>query len=111
MAIRYPGTRNHMTDIPVITLIIDMPIAAAIATERLYFITFPGIAPALTSSICFSSTATAGSAEIMNQPRSIDSGMSRYFILPSASFAPSTAPSEEKPTLTPVKNSTSPTYV
>ena len=27
----------------------------------------------------------------MNQPRSIDSGMSRYFILPSASFAPSTA--------------------
>lgn len=32
------------------TLIIDMPIAAAIATERLYFMTFPGMAPALTSS-------------------------------------------------------------
>ena len=40
-----------MTEIPVMTLIIDMPIAAAIATERLYFMTFPGMAPALTSSI------------------------------------------------------------
>ena len=48
------------------TLIIDMPIAAAIATERLYFMTFPGMAPALTSSICFSSTVTAGSAEIFH---------------------------------------------
>ena len=97
-----------MTEIPVMTLIIDIPIAAAIATERLYFMTFPGMAPALTSSICFSSTVTAGSAEMMNQPRSMDSGMSRYFMPPSASFAPSTAPSDEKPTLTPVRNSTRP---
>ena len=85
-------------------------VAAAIATERLYFITFPGIAPALTSSICFSSTATAGSAEIMNQPSSAASGMSGQLRSP-ASAVPSAAPSDEKPTFTPVRNSTRPKYV
>ena len=49
-------------EIPVTTRSIASPMAMAMAMERLRLIAFPGIAPALTSSICFSSTATAGSA-------------------------------------------------
>ena len=84
------------------------PIASAIATDRLSLIVLPGIAPALTSSICFSSTATAGSAEMMNQPSSVASGISSAFVQPQARPLPSTSPSAAKPTFTPVKNSTSP---
>ena len=76
-AIAYPGIANHSIDIPVMTRSIEMPIASAIAMERLRRIVLPGIVPALTSSTCFSRTMTAGSAEIMNQPRSIAKGMSR----------------------------------
>ena len=67
--------------------------------------------PALTSSICFSSTATAGSAEMMNQPSTAASGISSHSFPFSTSAAPSSAPRLEKPTFTPVRNSTSPMYV
>ena len=85
-----------------------MPMATAIAMERLFLITLPLIAPALTSSTCFSSTATAGSAEMINQPRSMARGISRYF-RSCAIVLPNTVPSAEKPTFTPVRNNTSPT--
>ena len=94
---------------PVTTRSMAMPMASAMATERLSFIALPGIAPALTCSICFSRTPTAGSAEMMNQPSSIDSGMSSHLAPLSASAAPSDAPRVEKPTFTPVRNSTRPT--
>ena len=68
IAIIYPGTRNHKIDIPVSTRKAEIPIATAIAADRLSFIARPGIAPALTVSICFSSTATAGSADMINHP-------------------------------------------
>ena len=100
---------NHKSEMPVTTRSMENAMASAIATERLALIVLPGIAPALTSSICFSSTPTAGSAEMMNQPSSAASGMSSQLRSPSASAAPSSAPSDEKPTFTPVRNSTRPT--
>ncbi|CDC75519.1 unknown [Candidatus Colimorpha enterica] len=69
-----------MTDIPVTARVIAIAIASAIATERLRLIAFPGMRPALTDSICASSTPTAGSAEIMNQPSRAASGISRNSI-------------------------------
>ena len=100
-----------MIDIPARTRSADIPIAAAIAAERLNFIAFPGIAPALTVSICFSSTATAGSADMMNHPISADRGIRKYFAPDETIAPPSCAPRDENPTFTPVRNSTSPAYV
>ena len=50
-----------------------MPMASEIATETELY-RAAGDSSALTSSICFSSTPTAGSAEIMNQPSGIARG-------------------------------------
>ena len=111
IAIIYPGTRNHKIDNPVKTRNAEIPIATAIAADRLSFIARPGIAPALTVSIYFSSMATAGSADIINQPSSADSGINKYFASDKAIAPPNCAPSEEKPTFTPVRKSTSPAYV
>ena len=94
-------------EIPVSTRSMDRPMASAMATERLRWMTLPGIAPALTLSICFSSTPTAGSAEMMNQPSTMASGTSSQPC--TANSAPSSAPSGEKPTFTPVRNRTRPT--
>lgn len=105
----YPGIRNHRREMPVTTRSMENPIARAIAIERLSLMDLPGIAPALTSSICFSSTATAGSAEMINHPRSMDRGIRIHRIGPEASSAPSTEPREENPTFTPVRKNTSPT--
>ena len=105
----YPGTRNHKIEIPVTTRSIARAMARAIATDKLTLMAPPGIAPALTSSICFSSTATAGSAEMMNQPSSAASGISSHSVSPVARAAPSSAPRLEKPTFTPARNSTKPT--
>ena len=89
----------------------ESPIASAIAIDRLRLITRPGIAPALTVSICFSRTATAGSADMINQPIAIARGTSHQTLFPEESAAPSSAPSAENPMLTPVKKSTRPIYV
>ena len=76
--------------------------------ERLICITFSETAPALISSTCLLSTWTAGSAETMNQPISIATGMSSQRVQPLARLLPSSTPSDEKPTFTPVRKITSP---
>ena len=43
--------RNHRIGMPVSTLSMEIPMAMAIAIDKLSLIAFPGIAPALTSSI------------------------------------------------------------
>ena len=97
-----------MMEIPVSTRSMERPIARAIAMERLVLMALPGMVPALTSSICASNTATAGSAEIMNQPSSMERGISSHRVQPAASSAPNTRPNAENPTFTPVRNSTRP---
>ena len=89
----------------------ESPIATQTAAERLNFMALPGIAPALTSSICFSSTATAGSADIINQPNTMASGTAKAAALLFISSLPKTVPRGEKPTFTPVRKSTNPAYV
>ena len=110
-AVVYPGIKNQKREIPVRTRIMESPIASAIAMERLRLITRPGIAPALTVSICFSRTATAGSADMINQPIAMARGTSHQTLFPEESAAPSSAPRAENPMLTPVKKSTRPIYV
>ena len=96
-------------DIPVTTRSMARAIARAMATDRLTLMALPGMAPALTSSICFSSTVTAGSAEMMNQPSSAARGISSHSRELLTSAAPNSAPRLENPTFTPVKNRTRPT--
>ena len=47
----------------------------------------------------------------MNQPRSMERGIIMILVQPVAISSPSTAPRDEKPMLTPVRNSTRPIYV
>lgn len=108
-ATAYPGTKNQRIEIPVSTRTIARPFAVATAMDRLRPIAFAEIAPALSSSTCWLRICTAGSASMMNQPITIASGISSHRCHPAPIAAPSTEPSGEKPTFTPVKNSTRPT--
>ena len=82
---------------------------AATARDRLHSMDFSLTAPAVSSSTCFVSTCTAGSARMMNQPISMDSGTAIQRQRLPAMSAPSCSPSGEKPTFTPVRNNTRPT--
>ena len=61
-AIKYPGTKNHIMDIPVSTLNMASPTEAATPIDKLVPIALAEIAPEVISSTCLVSTNTAGSA-------------------------------------------------
>gem|GEM_PF-3873730 len=85
--------------------------AAATPIDRLSPIARAEIAPLLSCSTCLFRTCTAGSALMINHPISAASGTSRKRHCSSARRLPNMKPSDEKPTLTPVRNSTSPSSV
>ena len=88
-----------------------MPTDRATPTDRPWRMAVWEMEPMETSSTCLMSTWTAGSAETMKYPMSIPMGMSRKGRSPWAMVAPMSCPAGIKPTFTPVRNMTSPTYV
>ena len=58
----YPGTKNHMMEMPVSTRIMASPSDTATPMDSAAFMALAGIEPAVISSTCLFSTWTAGSA-------------------------------------------------
>ena len=85
--------------------------ASATATLRASFMVRADTAPLLISSTWSVRMWTAGSASTMNQPSTAATAVTTGQPAPPASPRPRISPSELKPTLAPVRNSTSPAYV
>ena len=75
---------------PVSTRTIARPFAAATATDRLTPMARAVMVPALSSSTCRLRIWTAGSALMMYQPMSMDTGTSSHTRQPTVSCAPRT---------------------
>ena len=98
-------------EIPVRTRSMAMPTERATPMERACRMEVWEMEPIETSSTCLMRTWTAGSAATMKYPMSIPMGMRRKGRSPWAMEAPMSCPADMKPTFTPVRKHTRPTYV